>query len=234
MLPIVILAGGLATRLGELSKSIPKSLIQIKGEPFIFHQMRLLKKNEAKNILICLGHMGEKIEEVLGDGKAFGLNIRYSYDGPELLGTGGAIANALPLLPDFFMILYGDSYLDVNYRAVAKAYLYSGKQGLMTIYKNNNCFDKSNVCYINGKIKLYDKNISDVNMEYVDYGILCLTKEVFKNNAKKRFDLAEILTDLSIKKELAGYEIKERFYEIGSRNGIEDLELYLSSQAINQ
>jgi NDP-sugar pyrophosphorylase family protein len=233
MLPVVILAGGLATRLEELSKSVPKSLIQIKGEPFIFHQLRLLKKNEAEKIIFCLGHMGDQIEEVLGDGKEFGLEVKYSYDGPELLGTGGAIKNALPLLPDFFMILYGDSYLDINYREIAKAYLYSGKQGLMTIYRNKNLYEKSNVFFLNGEIKLYDKKTSDVNMEYVDYGISCLSKEVFKSWDKQNFDLADILTSLSIKKELAGYEVNERFYEIGSKAGIEDLENYLTSQSID-
>jgi NDP-sugar pyrophosphorylase family protein len=229
MLPIAILAGGLATRLGFLSKDTPKSLIPINGDPFIFHQLKLLKKNGAEKIVLCLGHMGDKIKKAVGDGKNFGLKICYSYDGPVLLGTGGAIVNALPLLSDLFMIMYGDSYLDINLNDVAKEFMYSGKPGLMTVYKNQNLYDKSNVIYNNGIIELYRKNIADEKMDYVDYGISCFNKNVFTKKGKIKFDLSEILTELSILNELAGYEVNKRFYEIGSESGIAELENFLSN-----
>ncbi|MDR2352986.1 MAG: NTP transferase domain-containing protein [Deltaproteobacteria bacterium] len=231
MLPVVILAGGLATRLGKLSEGTPKSLIDIQGEPFIFHQLRLLRHSGVEKVKILLGHLGEKIQNTVGTGENFGLEVTYSSDGPNPLGTGGAILNALPTLPGLFLILYGDSYLEVDYREVAKTFLYSGKLGLMTVYKNDNQFEKSNVIFQNNLVKLYDKNAQKDTMAYVDYGLICLTKEAIANWPKKKFDLSEVLTELSIKKELAGMEITNRFYEVGSLAGIEDLKKHLSFQS---
>jgi NDP-sugar pyrophosphorylase family protein len=148
MLPVVILAGGLATRLEGIAKDIPKALVPIAGEPFIFHQLRLLRDNGVEKAVVCIGHMGEQIKQAVGDGEAFGVSVKYSDDGPNQLGTGGALIKALPLVPDYFMILYGDSYLEVNYREAAKVFLYSGKLGLMTVYLNQNQYDKSNAIFL--------------------------------------------------------------------------------------
>ncbi|MDR2460385.1 MAG: NTP transferase domain-containing protein [Deltaproteobacteria bacterium] len=228
MLPVLILAGGLGTRLGELAATIPKSLLDIAGEPFIFHQLRLLKRNEVEKVFICIGHMGDMIKETVGNGEKFGLNVYYSDDGKELLGTGGAIVNALPMLPDLFMVLYGDSYLDTNYRNIAKAFLYSGKVALMTVYKNQNQYDKSNVIFQHGLVSLYDKHQPNDLMHYIDYGICCFFKTVFKTSFGKKFDLASVLTELSAEGNLAGYEVHNRFFEIGSLQGKADLENYLA------
>jgi NDP-sugar pyrophosphorylase family protein len=230
MLPVVILAGGLATRLGEMSDKTPKCLVPIAGEPFIFHQLRLLQRNGVEKVVICVGHLGNQVQDAVGDGSRFSLSVQYSDDGPKLLGTGGAIMKALPLVLDYFMILYGDAYLDIDYRDVAKKFLYSGKLGLMTVYHNHNKYATSNVIFDGKLVRIYDKIKNDSSMEYIDYGINCLAKESLSNRVIKQFDLGEVFTELSINKQLAGYEIHERFFEIGSLEGISDLESHLASK----
>ncbi|MDR1166478.1 MAG: NTP transferase domain-containing protein [Deltaproteobacteria bacterium] len=230
MLPVVILAGGLATRLGPLSADTPKSMVKVAGEPFIFHQLRLLRRGGAERVKILVGHLGERIVEAVGDGAAFDLAVTYSADGPKLLGTGGALVRALPTLPAFFMVLYGDSYLEVDYREVARAFLYSGKLALMTVYKNENRHERSNAVFYNGAVRLYDKKNHDSSMNYVDYGLLCLSGEAFRDAPSGKFDLSETLAGLAVKKELAGLEVSERFYEIGSPTGLAELEKRLTEK----
>jgi NDP-sugar pyrophosphorylase family protein len=110
MLPVAILAGGLATRLRPVTETIPKSLIDVNGEPFIAHQLRLLRSEGVERAVICTGYLGEAVREFAGDGRGFGIDLAYCEDGPKLRGTAGAIRNALPLLGDRFLVLYGDSY----------------------------------------------------------------------------------------------------------------------------
>jgi NDP-sugar pyrophosphorylase family protein len=231
MLPVVILAGGQATRLGELSEKIPKCLVPIAGEPFIYHQLRLLQNHGVEKVVICVGHLGNQVKNAVGDGLKFGLSVQYSEDGPNLLGTGGALMKALPLVLDYFMILYGDAYLEIDYRDVAKSFLYSGKLGLMTVYHNQNQYASSNVIFDGKLVRVYDKIIHDPSMEYIDYGINCLAKESLSERTVENFDLGEIFTELSINKQLAGYEVYERFYEVGSLEGIRDLEHHLASKS---
>ncbi|MDR2340456.1 MAG: NTP transferase domain-containing protein [Deltaproteobacteria bacterium] len=227
MLPVVILAGGLATRLGDLSENIPKSLLPIAGEPFVNHQLRLLGAKGVEKVVMCVGHLGEQIKETVGDGSAFSIEILFSDDGPRLLGTGGALLKALPLLPDYFMVLYGDSYLEADYREVAKTFLYSGKSGLMTVFRNNNRFDKSNAIFDGKLVRVYDKSKNDPSMEFIDYGLNCLSKEALDDTPSEIFDLGDVFTRLSLRKQLAGFEVAERFFEIGSIEGVRDLELHL-------
>jgi NDP-sugar pyrophosphorylase family protein len=223
---VAILAGGLATRLGELSKDTPKALLDVAGEPFIFHQLRALHSAGLENIVICAGFLGEKIVARVGDGKNLGLSVKYSFDWPELLGTGGAIRKALPLLGETFMVIYGDSYLNVNYNHVYEIFKVSNKKGLMTIFRNEGLYDVSNVVFENGTI-LYDKfNITD-KMKYIDYGLGCLKSETIDTWPAKKFDLAEVYMDLSQKGQLMGYEVFERFYEIGSFEGLAELKAFL-------
>ncbi|MDR2613078.1 MAG: NTP transferase domain-containing protein [Deltaproteobacteria bacterium] len=231
MLPVVILAGGLATRLGDLARDTPKSLIPVAGRPFIHHQLDLLRGSGVERVVICAGHLGLKISKALGDGSGLGIAIDYSFDGTSPLGTGGAVRNALPKLPGLFLILYGDSYLEIDYRDVAKAFLYSGKLALMTVFRNTGRWDRSNAVYENGLVRLYDKKADGVGMQYIDYGLTAMTREVLEGwPGGGRFDLADVLADLSVRKELAGYEARDRFYEIGSPAGIADLEKYLASR----
>ncbi|MDR1314330.1 MAG: NTP transferase domain-containing protein [Deltaproteobacteria bacterium] len=229
MLPVAILAGGLATRLGAVAKDTPKSLVEVAGKPFIFHQLELLKRSGVEKVVVCAGHLGQKLQRAVEGEGDLGLEVRFSFDGPKPLGTGGAIRKALPLLADLFIILYGDSYLELDYREVAKAFLYSGKLALMAVYRNTGRWDRSNVVYDKGVVRLYDKNADGVEMHYIDYGVSCMTKEAIASWPDASFDLAEVLTKLSVSKELAGFEASQRFFEIGSPAGIADLEKHLAS-----
>lgn len=230
-LPIVILAGGLATRLRPVTEKIPKSLILINNTPFVLHQLKLLLDNEFKHVHFCLGHLGEMVKHTV-ENSMFSkkMKLTYSFDGETLLGTGGAIRNALTFLHEEFFVTYGDSYLDIDYKSVEKYYysLSKVKNGLMTIYYNLNNYDKSNVIYKNNKIELYTKKKSVDNMEYIDYGLGILKKKHFNSIPNNNpFDLSEIYENLSKVDNLIGYESKNRFYEIGSQGGINDLSNYL-------
>ena len=232
MFPIVILAGGLATRLRPITEKIPKSLIEINGVPFVYHQLDLLEQKGFKKIHFCLGFLGEQVEDSVRKSDYFErLNISFSYDGEKLLGTGGTIRKIINQLPDYFFITYGDSYLDINFCDIQDIFE-SKKQwfaSLMTVYKNSNLFDTSNVIFENGSIKLYSKSKKDSKMSHIDYGLGILsnkTMDIYDKNII--FDLGELYENLSIKKELFGYEVFQRFYEIGSLQGIEDLSNYLN------
>ena len=228
-LPVVILAGGLATRLRPLTEKIPKALVEVAGRPFLEHQIELLKSNAVAEIILCVGYLGEMIEERYGGGETLGVRIRYSFDGPKLLGTGGAIKKALALLPDTFFVLYGDSYLPVHYQAVAAAFQKAGKPALMTVYANADAWDTSNVWFEHGRIRLYSKREKLTEMRYIDYGLMICTRDIFGDVADDvPFDLADTLENLSRKGELAGHEVNQRFYEMGSPAGFTELDRLLS------
>jgi NDP-sugar pyrophosphorylase family protein len=234
-LPVVILAGGLATRLRPLTEKIPKSLVDVANRPFLEHQIELLKRNAITEIILCLGYLGEMIEERYGDGSALGVRMRYSFDGPQLLGTGGAIKKASTLLPNAFFVLYGDSYLPVDYQAVATAFAEAGKPALMTVFANYNAWDTSNVWCDEAKIRLYSKREKLREMRYIDYGLLVCTKQIFEDfPAGVPFDLADTLENLSRKGKLAGHEVHQRFYEIGSPAGLAELDQLLSDRSAPQ
>ena len=227
-LPVVILAGGLATRLRPITEKIPKSLVEVAGRPFLEHQVELLKLNAISDVVLCVGYLGEMTEQRYGDGAALGVRIRYSFDGPKLLGTGGAIKNALGLLPDAFFVLYGDSYLPVDYQAAAAAFDKAGKPALMTVFANGDAWDTSNVWFDNAKIRLYSKREKLPEMRYIDYGLMICTRQIFEDSPSDvPFDLADPLESLSRKGELAGYEVSQRFYEIGSPAGLAALDRFL-------
>lgn len=228
MFPIAILAGGLATRLRPLTEEIPKSLIEVAGRPFIDHQLEYISRQGIGLVVLCIGYMGEMIQDFVGNGSQWNLSVRYSTDGPSLLGTGGALRRALPLLGENFFILYGDSYLPINIPEVQKAYISSGKCGLMTLVKNQNQWDSSNVEFSAGKIIEYNKKLTNPQMQYIDYGLSLLQGAVIQAYpADTAFDLADVYNRLSMDGELAGFEVFERFYEIGSREGIVEAQSYL-------
>jgi len=231
MLPVAILAGGLATRLRPITETIPKALVEINGEPFLAHQLRLLAQAGVSRVVMCVGYRGEQIRDFAGNGSAFGLKVEYSFDGPRLLGTAGALRRALPLLDDAFFVLYGDSYLPCDYHAVDKAFFDTGKPGIMTVYRNEGRWDASNIEFSGGGILRYDKRNRSVKMHHIDYGLGGFRSSVFAALAEDQVhDLAGVYQDLLCRGELAGYEVRERFYEIGSRAGIEELENYLAGR----
>lgn len=249
---IVILAGGLATRLRPKTEKIPKSLIEVNDEPFVAHQLRLLQKQGIKQVVMCIGYLGEQIESYVGTGKQFGMQVEYVKDGEKLLGTAGCIKKALPFLSDNFFVLYGDSYLNCDYMAIKKYFLDQQKHAivmpdasrqasnlassdfseqklaLMTVFRNEGQWDTSNIEFQHNQIIAYDKKNKTDRMQYIDFGLGILNKKAFDlvpNN--EVFDLALLYQMLLQKKQLAGYEVKERFYEVGSFAGIEELSHYL-------
>lgn len=230
-LPVAILAGGLATRLRPLTEKIPKILVEIHGEPFLSHQLRLLRTGGIRKVILCAWYRGELIREFAGDGKKFGLEISYSFDGEHPLGTGGAIRKALPLLGDVFFVLYGDSYLSCDYSAIEAAFLTSQKDALMTVYHNRDHGDQSNVQYSEGRILAYNKQPRTPLMEHIDYGLGVFRAGAFKNYAADTaFDLVEVYQNLLAGGRLSGYEMRERFFEIGSLSGIKELEDHLKKR----
>ena len=233
MLPVAILAGGLATRLRPVTQTIPKALIEVAGKPFIEHQLEYLHKQGVSSVVLCIGYLGEMIQELVGDGLRWGLQVTYSPDGPVLLGTGGALKQALPLLGEQFFILYGDSYLPIDFSKVQAAFTESGQLGLMTVLKNQNQWDKSNVQYEQGQLVEYNKSVISPQMHYIDYGLGVLQAKALDGYpAGQSFDLSQVYNQLSLQKQLAGHEVFERFYEIGSHQGIADTQTYLLQHTV--
>jgi NDP-sugar pyrophosphorylase family protein len=227
-LPVAILAGGLATRLKPITETVPKLLVEVAGEPFFSHQIRLLKKSGMTRLVVCVGYLGEQIVSQYGDGSKWGLKLEYSFDGPRLLGTGGALIRAIPMLGEAFYVLYGDSYLPIDYLDVGRCFLQSGKLGLMTVFENRGQYDASNVWFEGNVIKAYDKKTKNPAMRHIDYGLGLFRKSAFDGfPADGVVDLSDIQKSLLARHQLAGYEITQRFYEIGSHAGLGELDQFL-------
>jgi len=230
LMPAVILAGGLATRLGPLTQNTPKAMIEVAGRPFLWHQLTLLRRSGIRRVIMLVAHLGHAISQRFGDGTALGISIQYSFDGPTLLGTAGAIRSALPLLPQQFFVLYGDSYLTCNYAEVQAAFQQSGAPALMTVYRNEGRFDKSNVEFDGARILQHDKVHTSPAMHHIDYGLGAFDRSVFSRIPEGRIcDLASVYKDLLQSRQLAAHEVHERFYEIGSLKGLRDTAAYLES-----
>lgn len=230
MYPVAILVGGLATRLRPITEKIPKALVPVGGEPFILHQLRLLKNRGFSDVVICAWYRGEMIREVVGNGTSCGLHVQYSFDGETPLGTAGAIKKAIPLLGKQFFTLYGDSYLPCNYRLIEDSFSQQSKNGLMTVFKNEAEYDKSNVLYENGRIIKYDKVNYQSSMKHIDYGIGMFTASAFDGiEPDTNSDLAHIYQALLAKNDLAAFEVHERYYEVGSFSGLKELDQLLSN-----
>lgn len=222
-LPVAILAGGLATRLRPITEKIPKSLVDVDGKSFLIRQLEYLRCQGITRVVLCLGYLGDQVEAVVGDGSDFGMMVSYSHDGPLLLGTGGALKQALPLLGEQFFVFYGDSYLLIDFQAVERHFRQSGKQALMTVFKNDGQWDKSNVLFKDGRIIEYNKQAQKSEMAHIDYGLGVLSASVLENvPINEPFDLADIYHELSLLGLLAGHEVFERFYEIGSYKGLQE------------
>jgi MurNAc alpha-1-phosphate uridylyltransferase len=223
--PLALLAGGLATRMRPMTETIPKSMIEVAGAPFIAHQVQLLVSRGVADIVVCAGYLGEQIEAYVGDGARFGCRVRYSYDGETLLGTGGAVARALPMLGREFFVMYGDSYLRADLRAMYAAFRAARLPAMMAVFRNQGRWDTSNVEFADGMVGIYDKHVRTAAMHYIDYGVGLLTANLFDRGGQ--FDLADVYRDAARRGELAGWEADERFYEIGSPAGLEELNALL-------
>jgi NDP-sugar pyrophosphorylase family protein len=225
-----ILSGGLATRLRPLTEKIPKALVEVAGKTFIDRQLTLLRRKGIRHVVLCLGYMGQQVEQLVGTGEPWDLKVDYSYDGPELLGTAGALQKARGYLGDRFWVLYGDSYLDFDYQDVSAHFERegAGKFGLMTVFANQNRWDTSNVIFRNGRILRYDKRKLNPEMLHIDYGAAILRMSALDQIPKGPYDLADLYSQLVDSGLMLGYEITERFYEIGSYQGIQDARTYFS------
>jgi NDP-sugar pyrophosphorylase family protein len=224
--PVCILAGGLGTRLGERVKDTPKPLIEVAGKPFLEHQFDLLRGFDAHRIVLCVGYLGERIEAAIGDGRRYGLDIRYRYDPPDLAGTAGAIRAALDDLDERFLVLYGDTYLRIDYAAVDRAA--RAWPALMCVLENGGRWDASNVVYADGQVLRYDKRAPTSDMRWIDYGLLAFTAEALAGDEP---DLADVTHRLAAAGELGGYLATERFYEIGTPEALAEAEAFLRASA---
>ena len=232
-LPVAILAGGLATRMRPLTDRQPKILIDVAGRPFAIRQIELLQQWGILRVVYCLGYLGEQVADLLGDGSQFGMRFEYQFDGPRLLGTGGALREALPKLGAAFFVMYGDSYLECDFTAVERAFVESGQPGLMTVFRNESRWVPSNVVCENSRIVRYDKRQGTAGMDYVDYGLGVLTPEAFDpwGGVDEPFDLALVYQALIARDALAAFEVHERFYEIGSIEGLDETRARVEARA---
>ncbi|WP_255469677.1 nucleotidyltransferase family protein [Mycolicibacterium sp. P1-18] len=218
-----MLAGGLATRMRPLTETVPKSMLAVAGEPFIAHQLRLFHRQGLTRVVLCLGHLGDAVRDSVGDGSAFGLSVSSSFDGGVLLGTAGALKKAAPMLGDVFWVTYGDSYLDVDLAPIWQAFERSERPALMTVLRNENRWDRSNVHFRDGRIECYDKHDPSPVMNHVDFGLSLFRRQVLDDvPGGQPSDLATVLSALVRRGAVAGFEVSERFFEIGSPQGLRE------------
>jgi len=226
---MVILCGGLATRLGNIAKNTPKSMIPVQGKPFLEHQIEQLKKHQVKDIVLCVGHLSEKIETYFGNGKKFDVNIQYSHDGDKPLGPIGALKKAELLLNDVFFTMYGDSYVFVDYKKVYNHFIKQDKLAMMTVYYNHNKHDKSNLIVKNGKVIQYS-GTKTKDMTYIDYGVNIYKKKTLDIIPKNTFfSTKDLYTNLAKQNQLLAFEIKKRFYHIGNLESLEEFRNYIKN-----
>jgi len=218
-----------------VAPGIPKALVPVLGEPFAFHQLRLLVSQGVEEIVYVVGYRAEQIRSAVGDGGAFGLRVTYVDEGDELHGTGGALRVALDrgALAEVFGVLYGDSYLPTELAPIWEAFAASERAALMTVYRNEDRWDRSNAVFEDGAVTRYEKGLEkrDRRMKWIDYGFSVLPRDVIERLPGDAIvDLADVYRALSSGGELAGFEISDRFYEVGSPEGVTDLERHLAGR----
>jgi N-acetyl-alpha-D-muramate 1-phosphate uridylyltransferase len=229
LLPVAVLVGGRATRLGDRARHTPKALVSVAGEPFVFHQLRLLAAQGAHRVVLCVGHLGEQIAEAVGDGTRFGLDVEYAFDGPEPVGTAAALRQAAPKLGDRFLVTYGDAYLRAAHGAVQDAFRRSGLPGLMTVVQNDGRWVKSNAVFQGGLVTAYDKRVPPSGARWVDYGLLAFEAKVFDEH--EAADLSDVCRALAERGALAGFLVHERFYEIGTPEALAETDAFLRERS---
>jgi MurNAc alpha-1-phosphate uridylyltransferase len=226
--PICILAGGLGTRLGQRVRDTPKPLLEVAGEPFLMHQLRLLARHGARRVVMCVGYLGEQIEEMIGSDR-FGIRIDYSYDGPTQIGTLGALRRAAPRLGPRFLVLYGDTYLRIDYRAAATAWQRTGLPAMMTVLENEGRWDTSNAVFDGKRVTSYDKRSPTSSMHWIDYGLGGLEAGVLDAGGETVSELADLYATLAQRGLLFGFAASHRFYEIGTPEALRETAEFMSS-----
>jgi NDP-sugar pyrophosphorylase family protein len=226
--PVLVLAGGLGTRLGPLARDLPKPLVPVAGEPFLAHPLALLARNGARRVVIAVGHRGHMVEETFGDGSALGLDLVYVHDGPALRGTAGAVRGALPVLAESFLVLYGDTYLRIDYRAFAATHAANDLPGTMSVLHHPGRLAPPNCVVEGGLVTAYDKRARPPGAEWIDYGLLAFEARVFAGDGPD--DLGDVTAELARRRELGAYAASERFYEIGTPEALAETDAFLRSQ----
>jgi NDP-sugar pyrophosphorylase family protein len=208
-------------------------MVEVCGLPFLAYQLDLLKKNGVGEVILCVGYLSGQIEDYFQDGKEFGINIIYSREEGGLLGTGGALKNARQFLKDEFFLIYGDSYLDIDYSPVFDCFLQTDRPILMTVFKNDNRWVKSNVVFNSGRVTVFDKEVRVPGMNYIDYGLSVLYRDIREEIPEgEPYNLDNLYHRLAGEGRLAGYEVFQRFYEIGSPEGLEELQNKIAPKAL--
>lgn len=225
LLPVAVLLGGRGTRLGDVARDTPKALVPVADEPFVFHQLRLLARQGAGRVVLCVGHLGQQIADAVGDGSRFGIDVDYAFDGPEPVGTAAALRQASPLLGERFLVTYGDAYLRADHGAVQDAFLRSGLPGLMTVVRNDGRWVASNAVFEGGLVTAYDKGDPPPEARWVDYGLLAFEAHVFEE--LEHTDLSDLCCALAARGALGGLLVHERFYEIGTPEGLAEADAFL-------
>lgn len=231
--PICLLAGGLGSRLGRAVRDTPKPLLEVAGQPFLLHQLRLLAAHGAREVVLCVGYLGERIEETIG-AQQFGIRLRYSYDGPDLAGTLGAIRQALPLLGERFLTLYGDTYLRVDYRKFDASWRSSDLPAAMAVLHNRGRWGPSNAEYADSVVTHYDKHRPTPDMAWIDYGLGGLSAQTLDLASEESCDLADLQSTLAKSRQLFGFEVARRFYEIGTPHTLKETERFLHREQLAQ
>jgi len=225
---VAILAGGLATRLRPLTEKTPKSMVMIQGRPFLEYQLDFLRKGGVTSVVLCIGYLAEQIEHYFGDGRKFGMNIAYSYEGKQLLGTAGALKEAEKLLEDPFFTMYGDSYLSLDFADAMSYFKSQNKLALMSVYKNCDRYERSNTVVEGVLVKKFSKKEKTKDTVYIEYGANIFRKAALELIPEGLpYSLEELFPELIRRKELLAYEVKERFYQIGSLEGLEEFKRYV-------
>lgn len=231
MPPVCILAGGLGTRLGEYTRECPKPLLDVAGEPFLLHQLRLLAAYDVREVVLCVGHRGELIQARIGP-QRFGIDVRYSHDAPGLDGTLGAIRRAAPDLGERFLVLYGDSYLRVDYRACVRSWIASELPAMMVVLRNDGRWDVSNACFDGTLVTAYDKQRPSQQMCWIDFGLSGLTAAALTAVGPQVRDLADLQHTLAARQQLFGFAATERFYEIGTPAALREADSFLRATRV--
>ena len=230
----VILAGGSGLRMRPRTANLPKILLPVLGRPFVAWLLPRLAECGFREVLLCIGYLGEQVIETVGDGARFGLAIGYSHDGARPLGTAGALRRALPRLHERFVVTYGDSYLRFDYGAPLRALARRPEMSAcMAVYRNRGALAASNVAIVGDRVARYDprSGAGTPPLEAIDYGATALCRDVIAGLPEGELGLGAVQAQLAAAGRMLAHDVPEPFFEIGSPAGLAALETHLQRSA---